>query len=118
MLVRSTVHSWLTVSLDSCTKFRRDAPVGCCARAVFIIAIIPVDEFTFVTRNPQLNLVSVAGFAFAYFLEVSDNVSIGKLHFFMAMIGFAGVLPVSLPFQVQLIPQLQLAAVCHIRVSD
>jgi sugar phosphate permease len=47
-----------------------------------------------------LNLLNLGGFAIALVLELTDSVSLGGLHLFMAVIGFASVLPVSLPFQV------------------
>lgn len=47
-----------------------------------------------------LNLLNLGGFAFGWLAEVGGSASMTKLHVFMATIGFASVLPVSLPFQV------------------
>ena len=47
-----------------------------------------------------LNIINMLGFVFAFFLEVTDSVSMTGLHIFMGIIGFSSVLPVSLPFLV------------------
>jgi len=47
-----------------------------------------------------LNLLNLLGFVLALILEVTDSTSMGMMHVFMGTIGFASVLPVSLPFQV------------------
>ena len=48
----------------------------------------------------SLNLLNLGGFIFALVLEHTDSVSMVALQVFMATVGFASVLPVSLPFQI------------------
>jgi len=66
----------------------------------FVYDVVPGGKFGIGCFMTALNVLSLLGFLFALSLEMSDSVSLGKLHIFMGIIGFAGVLPTSLPFQV------------------
>lgn len=47
-----------------------------------------------------LNLLNLSGFVYAFIIESRGLVDMYNLQVFMSIVGFAGVLPVSLPFQI------------------
>lgn len=66
----------------------------------FLYDIVPGGKFGIGVLMTSLNLLNLAGFIYGLFLERRGGVTLELLQVFMAIVGFAGVLPVSLPFQI------------------
>jgi len=66
----------------------------------FLYDIVPGGKMGVGLMMTTLNILNIAGLMFALTIECLDQVSLMSLQIFMAIVGFASVLPVSLPFQI------------------
>lgn len=62
--------------------------------------IIPGGKVGIGVLMTVMNLLNLGGFIYALIIEMNDMVTMPLLQVFMAIVGFASVLPVSLPFQI------------------
>mmetsp|Transcript_1383 Transcript_1383/g.3912 ORF Transcript_1383/g.3912 Transcript_1383/m.3912 type:complete len:605 (-) Transcript_1383:192-2006(-) len=62
--------------------------------------VIPGGKIGVGVLMTALNLLNLGGFVYALVLELNGVVTMQLLQVFMAIVGFASVLPVSLPFQI------------------
>lgn len=66
----------------------------------FVYDIVPGGKIGIGCLMSGLNVLNLCGFLFAFISEITDSVTMGSLYIFMAIIGFASVLPVSLVFAI------------------
>jgi sugar phosphate permease len=96
---RQRLHVASSVSSNLYTTYNIAAAcAGLCGG--FIYDVVPGGKLGIGVFMTMLNLLNLCGFGFALYLELTETVTMTNLHIFMGVIGFAGVLPVSLPFQV------------------